>query len=587
LFILACSFSSGGSEKTPETQEAVSSSAETATENSPPADTESATELSPPADSDILFQDDFSDTSGDWGKVFETEGTLANYQDQGYRIFVNKAEYFVWGVSAHTFTGDLSINVDAVFQNSPPQGYVGLICHYTKEQEQERFYILAVSDGASFIAKADGDIVMLADDAYDAQWKTGETLRLRAECKADSLSLYVDDELVINAVDDDILPEGDIGLSAGTFTDQVGTDVFFDNIEIKKINEQASVNTEPVRSIDSAYTPVPRWMLVGQAPYDINLAGEDWLYKTDNWNESVACIRYAKDGQNNVWVEQCFADREAGYSLDGLLAPYLDDGFEALVANDNFDNVGQIALVAKYMEDDSSKYIRAFQAVDVNGYILTGEMVFETEKTTDLQSFYESQIAHTLNYIFRSGLGKAHLIPAPAPTPLSPAQGDLYSALNNILITETEASALYYVPIMGGGVVNGRWEARSDDVSAEAMMVCRNFEDRSPEDVQWVSFSNCVFKTENVSFDDIVDAFTMDGDISITSQYQYDGDLKVFGYQDGHSFIYALLNQGEYVYFIWLDARTLKDEKIEQVYAQEMDDFFHAVLLTNLEHTAQ
>jgi hypothetical protein len=181
---------------------------------------------------DVLFQDDFSDTSSGWDRVNETEG-ITDYQNGVYRILVNTASFDVWANPGLDFT-DTVVEVEATKVSGPDDNDFGVICRY---QDINNFYFFVISsDGYYGIAKVvDGEQELLGMDNMeysDAINQGNATNEIRAECVGDSLILSINGQTLMNASDPDYT-SGDVGVIAGTF-DTAGTDIQFDNFVVKK-----------------------------------------------------------------------------------------------------------------------------------------------------------------------------------------------------------------------------------------------------------------------------------------------------------------------------------------------------------------
>ena len=191
-----------------------------------------------PTDPSILFRDDFSDTSGSWGKVWDSaDGSSVGYADSGYRILVNKPQNISWGVTgSNSFEGDVVIEVDAVKNGGAQNSLLGIVCRDGKVNGQEHMYFLIFDgNGAASINKfADNSVASLATAQIEPMLvvNEGDTVHLRAECVGNTLSLYVNDQQLVTATDDSFT-SGDAGLIAGS-GDTPGTDVFFDNFLVHR-----------------------------------------------------------------------------------------------------------------------------------------------------------------------------------------------------------------------------------------------------------------------------------------------------------------------------------------------------------------
>lgn len=188
-----------------------------------------------PIDSNILFQDDFSSTRGGWDQVNVTDG-ITDYGDGVYRIQINVADTDVWANPADLSFTDTSIEVDATKVAGPDDNDFGLICRY---KDGQNFYFgIVSSDGYYAIGIVqNGEQTVIGEDgmqlANEGIIKGGnETNHLRFDCVGDTLSLYVNREL-IKSVQDANLTTGNVGLLAGTFG-ETGVEINFDNFVVRK-----------------------------------------------------------------------------------------------------------------------------------------------------------------------------------------------------------------------------------------------------------------------------------------------------------------------------------------------------------------
>ncbi len=187
-----------------------------------------AAELPP----DVLFQDDFSNTSSGWDQV-EVEEGITNYVDGRYRIFVNTTNMDVWANPGLNFS-DVIVEVDTAKEGGPDDNDFGLICRY---QDVNNFYFFIVSsDGYYGIAKVvDGEQILIGQENMDyteAIQQGNAANQLQADCVGEHLVLHVNGQKLLD-VTDTSYTSGDIGLIAGTF-DEPGTDIYFDNLVVRK-----------------------------------------------------------------------------------------------------------------------------------------------------------------------------------------------------------------------------------------------------------------------------------------------------------------------------------------------------------------
>jgi hypothetical protein len=180
-----------------------------------------------------LFWDDFSDPSSGWDRFTSEDGTN-DYSNGGYRIFVNKPNWYFWSNPGIYFT-DVVIDVDAQKMAGPDENDFGIICRY---QDEQNFYFFTVgSDGFYGISKIlNGEELLIGMSQLqysDSAIQPGSSSNhLTAECVGSNLTLSVNG-VVLADVEDRDLSTGDVGLIAGTY-DTVGVDILFDNFVVTR-----------------------------------------------------------------------------------------------------------------------------------------------------------------------------------------------------------------------------------------------------------------------------------------------------------------------------------------------------------------
>jgi len=191
-----------------------------------------SSEDTPELPSNLLFQDDFSDTTSGWDQVTESDGTT-DYENGYYRMVVNTTDMDVWANPGLNFT-DVVVEVDAAKAGGPDDNDFGVICRY---QDVENFYFFIISsDGYYAVGKVIGGEQELieADQMYPSEAinQGAVTNHIKADCIGSHLVLNVNGTLLTD-VEDSTLTHGDVGLIAGTF-DEAGTDIHFDNFSVSK-----------------------------------------------------------------------------------------------------------------------------------------------------------------------------------------------------------------------------------------------------------------------------------------------------------------------------------------------------------------
>jgi uncharacterized protein YxeA len=183
--------------------------------------------------SDVLFSDDFSNSSSGWDQVNE-DYKITDYSNGGYRMWLDNTQYDVWANPAKSFSGPVRIEVDATKIAGPDNNDFGIICNY---QDIDNFYFgLVASDGYAVIGKVqDATSTYLSSEqmvSVDGV-NPGSTLNhLRFDCINGDLTLYANGSQVAN-VYDSTFSSGDVGLQVGTF-DESGVDILFDNFVVRK-----------------------------------------------------------------------------------------------------------------------------------------------------------------------------------------------------------------------------------------------------------------------------------------------------------------------------------------------------------------
>lgn len=186
----------------------------------------------PPADAGVLLQDDFSNPDSGWDRASTSEGST-DYQDGGYRLFVNATDYSIWANPNQDSYTDVRVEVDAQKIGGPDANEFGLLCRHA---DPGNFYAAVISsdgffgfyrriDGGNFDALGTGQF-----EPSDAINLGSATNHIRLNCIGSTLTLYANGVL-LGETSDSSIASGDIGLYAGTF-DVVGTDILFDNFVV-------------------------------------------------------------------------------------------------------------------------------------------------------------------------------------------------------------------------------------------------------------------------------------------------------------------------------------------------------------------
>jgi hypothetical protein len=176
---------------------------------------------------EALFQDDYSQMTNDWGIWERSTGTVS-YAQGGLRILVDSPNVDLWSVAGKSF-GDVRVESEVRRMGGAPDNVFGLICRY---QDNQNFYMFLVSsDGYYGIARLkDNQYGLIGIDQLQYSSKIQHdaiTHQLRGDCIGESLKLYLDGDLLMDARDGDFTT-GDVGVLAGAYSTS-GVDILFDN----------------------------------------------------------------------------------------------------------------------------------------------------------------------------------------------------------------------------------------------------------------------------------------------------------------------------------------------------------------------
>ena len=179
-------------------------------------------------DQKVLLFDDFSSLNSGWNLAEAEEGSTVLSEGQ-LKITVNDANFDLWSNPGVNFE-DVKIEVDTTKLSGPEDNRVGIQCRYA---DPDNYYFAIISsDGYYGIGKVvDGAQSILPENGMRPSQTiyAGKAINhIRFDCVGTKLTLYVNGDYV-DAVEDNDLIDGDVGLLAGTFK-QKGVEVSFDNL---------------------------------------------------------------------------------------------------------------------------------------------------------------------------------------------------------------------------------------------------------------------------------------------------------------------------------------------------------------------
>jgi hypothetical protein len=184
-----------------------------------------------PPQSDVIFQDDFGNSSSGW-EVGDYEGGSVGYQGGAYAVVSGKTNSTMWGVANRSFD-NVAIEVDATQVSAGPTNNndYGVVCR--EQGDGNGYYLLVSGDGFYAILKsAQDEFQPLVDWTESSAVNQGNaTNRIKAVCNGSTLELFVNGQRLTSA-EDSTYTKGDIALTATTYED-AATEVHFDDLTVR------------------------------------------------------------------------------------------------------------------------------------------------------------------------------------------------------------------------------------------------------------------------------------------------------------------------------------------------------------------
>ena len=188
-----------------------------------------------------LFQDDFSNPASGWVARKTDYGEFA-YLDGEFRVLLNKADFNTYSILPGRKFSDVSVEVDARLVAGPSNGVFGIICR--AEANEDTFstaYVFAIrTDGVSAIMKRTSPAfwdAIVFNKKSDAIKAGNATNHLRADCRGNKLTFYVNGEKLLETTDNDF-KTGQIGMAVTTQPKSEPMDVRFDNFTVRATESQ-------------------------------------------------------------------------------------------------------------------------------------------------------------------------------------------------------------------------------------------------------------------------------------------------------------------------------------------------------------
>ena len=336
----------------------------------------------------------------------------------------------------------------------------------------------------------------------------------------------------------------------------------------------------------ATYPLVPRYMLPS-APYiSTEILGATCHYQQDEWNTQAAYIAYACPDLNVTWLSIRFTNLEAGQTALDIFGELSVDEAVSISPGELLSEFGDVVIFGRVVnaQSDNSEYAY-FMMYETESYVISVEAFFPEDTLTSLEEFYQGNgeaVHHAvLEIMLDKVISEGTRL---APTPMALNQQELYDQIAPWLVTEAEANEFYQgASDMFGDPIDGTWVWQGDTVDTQWKTVCRKFVDRTNEDTPLVAFGNCIYIRPGFNLDSLQKSFQ--SAVVLKSTFEYPDQSIIYGgdMPNGHTSLNAYILQDDYLFYVWIDSRTLGGQKTENVFQGFDDGFIYNVLKTNLE----
>jgi hypothetical protein len=184
--------------------------------------------------SDVLFADNFDDTSGGW-LADVTDKVEKGYVAGEYRFTVHEPKYAAWAYPKPPREfGDFVIEADARYVTGPLENEYGLLLR--SPENEDGFYVFLISSNGRYAVQKyeNSDWTDLVEWTTSPAVRTGKsTNHLRVACQGSKMRFFVNAAPVAE-VDNSRYSSGNIGILASS-EDKGGVAVAFDNVRVSAI----------------------------------------------------------------------------------------------------------------------------------------------------------------------------------------------------------------------------------------------------------------------------------------------------------------------------------------------------------------
>lgn len=186
------------------------------------------------SDSNVLFQDDFSDTGSGWYTSSDSDG-LMDYSNGVFDMQVYTSDLLLFTTANQNLQSDVVIDVDTFKAGGPDDNAFGVICRYV---DPDNFYFFIISsDGYAGVAKYENNELYVITESGQMDYtevitQGASSNHITASCIGSTLTLTVNGTQLYS-ITDTSFSRGDVGFVAKSFSIG-GVDINFDNLVVTK-----------------------------------------------------------------------------------------------------------------------------------------------------------------------------------------------------------------------------------------------------------------------------------------------------------------------------------------------------------------
>ena len=180
----------------------------------------------------IAYSEDFA-APGSWHTSADPEVEIS-YHDGGLGIEIKVIDRVAWSVAGRSVSDGI-VSVDATPVDGPDDNAYGIVARHVDDRSFYRFEISA--DGYYAIQAPTGSLgwEFLVDwTESPAILKGRQTNTLSVTLDGPTMTFWVN-EIELASVTDERYAKGDVGVIAGTFYDEPGTHILFDNFDVEPL----------------------------------------------------------------------------------------------------------------------------------------------------------------------------------------------------------------------------------------------------------------------------------------------------------------------------------------------------------------